>query len=73
MKTFLARLKPLGMALAGLLMTVPAVAVELDFSGSNIYMKFLDGDHQIESTGSIDTASGSDQGANEMRLARSRR
>lgn len=62
MKTFLARLKPLGAVLAGLLLAAPAAAVELDFSGSNIYMKFLDGDHQIESAGSIDTASGSDQG-----------
>ncbi len=47
----------IGIALAG-----PAVAVELDFSGSNIYMKFLDGHHRLVSGGSIDTASGSDQG-----------
>ena len=40
----------------------PALAVELDFSGSNIYMKFLDGSHRLVSGGSIDTASGSDQG-----------
>lgn len=53
-----------GLALAG-----PAFAVQLDFSGSNIYMKFLDGSHRLVTTpvkaggpGSIDTASGSDQG-----------
>jgi hypothetical protein len=46
-----------GLALAG-----PAFAVELDFSGSNIYMKFLDGSHRLVSGGSIDTASTSDQG-----------
>lgn len=55
------QLKPLcvaiGFALAG-----PAHAVTLDFSGSNIYMKFLDGHHRLVSGGSIDTASGSDQG-----------
>jgi hypothetical protein len=46
-----------GLALAG-----PALAVDLDFSGSNIYMKFLAGDHRVVSNGSIDSASGSDQG-----------
>jgi len=46
----------------GLALPGPALAVELDFSGSNIYMKFLDGDHRLQSGGSIDTASGSDQG-----------
>src|SRR3990172_1989206 len=46
-----------GLALAG-----PVLAVELDFSGSNIYMKFRDGSHRLVSGGSIDTASGSDQG-----------
>jgi hypothetical protein len=46
-----------GLALAG-----PVFAVELDFSGSNIYMKFLDGSHRLVSGGSIDTASGADQG-----------
>lgn len=59
MKTF--PLKPISMA-AALMLAGPAFAVDLDFSGSNIYMKFLDGNHRIESTGSIDTASGSDQG-----------
>jgi hypothetical protein len=54
-------LKPLSLAL-GLALAGPASAVELDFSGSNIYMKFLDGNHRLESGGSIDTASGSDQG-----------
>lgn len=59
MKTY--QLKPICAAL-GLMVSGSALAVELDFSGSNIYMKFLDGDHRIESGGSIDTASGSDQG-----------
>jgi hypothetical protein len=47
----------------------PALAVELDFSGSNIYMKFLAGDRRVASTGAAntpggsgDTASGTDQG-----------
>ena len=47
---------------AGLALAGPAFAVQLDFSGSNIYMKFLDGSHRLVSGGSIDTASGSDQG-----------
>jgi len=55
------QLKPLCLAV-GLTLAGPAIAVELDFSGSNIYMKFLDGDHRLQSGGSIDTASGSDQG-----------
>jgi hypothetical protein len=55
------QLKPLCLAV-GLTLAGPAHAVELDFSGSNIYMKFLDGDHRLQSGGSIDTASGSDQG-----------
>jgi hypothetical protein len=46
----------------GLALASPALAVELDFSGSNIYMKFLDGSHRLVSGGSIDTASGADQG-----------
>jgi hypothetical protein len=54
-------LKPLCLAV-GLALSGPALAVQVDFSGSNIYMKFLDGNHRIESGGSIDTASGSDQG-----------
>jgi hypothetical protein len=55
------QLKPLCVAV-GLALAGPALAVDIDFSGSNIYMKFLDGDHRVESLGSIDTASGSDQG-----------
>ena len=55
------QLKPLCMAI-GLALAGPSLAAELDFSGSNIYMKFLDGDHRLVSGGSIDTASGSDQG-----------
>ncbi|MBI1425689.1 MAG: hypothetical protein GC149_19850 [Gammaproteobacteria bacterium] len=55
------RLKPLCLAI-GLTLTGSALAVDLDFSGSDIYMKFLDGDHRIVSSGSIDTASGADQG-----------
>jgi hypothetical protein len=54
-------LTPLCLAV-GLALASPALAVELDFSGSNIYMKFLDGSHRLVSGGSIDTASGSDQG-----------
>lgn len=46
-----------GLALAG-----PALAVDIDFSGSNIYMKFLDGDQRRVSLDSGDTASGSDNG-----------
>ncbi len=59
MKTYY--LKPLCLAV-GLALAGPALAVELDFSGSNIYMKFLDGNHRLQSGGSIDTASGADQG-----------
>jgi hypothetical protein len=55
------QLKPLCLAV-GLALAGPALAVELDFSGSNIYMKFLDGNHRLVSGGSIDTASGADQG-----------
>jgi len=39
-----------------------AAAQKLDFSGSNIYMKFLDGDQRRASDSSADTATGSDQG-----------
>jgi len=55
------RLKLLSVAI-GIVLTGPAFAVDLDFTGSDIYMKFLDGDHRIVSSGSIDTASGADQG-----------
>lgn len=47
----------IGLALAG-----SASAATFDFSESNFYMKFLDGNQQKASTASIDTASGSDQG-----------
>ncbi|MBU1426208.1 MAG: hypothetical protein KKH12_13595 [Gammaproteobacteria bacterium] len=47
----------IGMAFAG-----SASAATVDFSGSNFYMKFLDGNMRKASTASIDTASGSDQG-----------
>jgi hypothetical protein len=46
-----------GIALAG-----SASAVTVDFSGTNFYMKFLDGNQQGAPNGSIDTASGGDQG-----------
>ena len=55
------KLKPVALA-AGLALATPAFAVDLDFSGSNIYMKFLDGDQRKVSLDSGDTASGSDQG-----------
>ncbi len=67
MKTHLPVIQALCLAV-GLALAGPAFAVELDFSGSNIYMKFLDGNHRMVSnfggfdSGSIDTASGSDQG-----------
>jgi len=53
--------KPLYLAI-GLVMAGSASATTMDFSGSNIYMKFLDGNQNAASTSSIDTASGSDQG-----------
>ena len=62
------QLKPLCLAV-GLTLTGPALAVDFDFSGSNFYMKFLDGDRRVASTGAAntpggsgDTASGTDQG-----------
>jgi hypothetical protein len=54
-------LKPLVVAV-GLALTAPAFAVNLDFTGSNIYMKFLDGNQRTTSPASGDTASGADQG-----------
>jgi len=47
----------IGLALAG-----SASATTIDFSGSNFYMKFLDGNMRGGPSGSIDTASGGDQG-----------
>ena len=54
-------IKPLGLAI-GLALAGSASAATVDFSGSNIYMKFLDGNQHSASTASIDTASGSDIG-----------
>ncbi len=47
----------LGLAFAG-----SASAATIDFSGTNFYMKFLDGSQRGANNGSIDTASGTDQG-----------
>lgn len=46
----------------GLAMAGSASAVTFDFSGTNFYMKFLDGDQRGAPTNSIDTNSGADQG-----------
>jgi hypothetical protein len=55
-------LSPLAAAV-GLVLATPAFAQpKIDFSGSNIYMKFLDGDQRRVSTSSGDTASGTDNG-----------
>ncbi len=55
-------LTPLAAAI-GLACAAPAFAAGLDFSGSNIYMKFLDGNQlKANTNSSIDTASGGDQG-----------
>ena len=54
-------LKPLALAV-GLALVGPVSAVTLDFGGSNIYMKFLDGDRRVVSKDSGDTASGADNG-----------
>ena len=54
-------LKPLCLAV-GLALAGSASAATVDFSGTNFYMKFLDGNQQKANNGSIDTASGTDQG-----------
>jgi hypothetical protein len=54
-------LKPLAAAI-GLAMAAPAFAAGIDFSGSNIYMKFLDGNQRKVSPRSGDTDSGTDNG-----------
>ena len=54
-------IKPLCMAI-GLALAGSASAATVDFSGSNFYMKFLDGNQRGAPNGSIDTASGGDQG-----------
>ena len=53
--------KPLCLAI-GLALAGPVSAATVDFSGSNIYMKFLDGNMRGANNGSIDTNSGTDQG-----------
>ncbi len=53
--------KPLAIAV-GLALAAPALAVDFSLKESNIYMKFLDGDRRAVAGGSIDTASGADQG-----------
>lgn len=59
MKAYTLRLlcMTMGLAVAG----SPAAAT-IDFSGTNFYMKFLDGNQRGGPSGSIDTASGGDQG-----------
>ncbi|MBU0620917.1 MAG: hypothetical protein KJ795_03620 [Gammaproteobacteria bacterium] len=54
-------IKPLCLAI-GLALAGPVSAVSLDLTGANIYMKFLDGSQIGAPSGSIDTASGGDQG-----------
>lgn len=54
-------IKPLCVAI-GLALAGSASALTMDFSGTNFYMKFLDGTQQGAPTGSIDTATGGDQG-----------
>ena len=55
-------LKPLCLSIAAAFIAPAAMAATIDFSGSNIYMKFLDGDRHVVSKDSGDTASGSDNG-----------
>jgi hypothetical protein len=54
-------LTPLAAAVA-LLAGAPAHAADIDFSGSNIYMKFLDGNQRRANVDSGDTAHSTDQG-----------
>ncbi len=54
-------LKPLCLAI-GVAMAGSASAMDIDFSGTNFYMKFLDGNQRTAAQGSIDTTSGADQG-----------
>lgn len=54
-------LTPLAAAL-GLLAAAPAFAAGIDFGGSNIYMKFLDGNQRRVNTDSGDTAHSTDNG-----------
>jgi hypothetical protein len=55
-------LKPVAVAALLALAAGGAMAQKLDFSGSNIYIKMLDGDQIRSNDGSGDTASGADQG-----------
>ena len=55
------KVKPLCIAI-GLAFASSASAATIDFSGTNFYMKFLDGNQIGAPSGSIDTASGGDQG-----------
>jgi hypothetical protein len=54
-------IKPICIAVS-LAFSGAAAATTVDFSGSNFYMKFLDGNMRGAPSGSIDTASGGDQG-----------
>jgi len=54
-------LRPLALA-ALLALAGPALAQKIDFGGSNIYMKFLDGDQRKVSVASGDTTAGTDNG-----------
>lgn len=53
--------RPLCLAV-GLAMAGSASSASLDLTGTNFYMKFLDGSQMGAPSGSIDTASGGDQG-----------
>ncbi len=55
-------LKPVVAAAMLAMAATGAMAQKLDFGGSNIYIKFLDGDQRRSSDSSGDTASGADQG-----------
>ena len=55
------KLKPICLAI-GFAFSGAASAASVDFSGTNFYMKFLDGNQRGAPNGSIDTASGGDQG-----------
>jgi len=53
---------PLCLAIGLAFVASTSAAATIDFSGSNIYMKFLDGDRHVVSQDSGDTASGADNG-----------
>ena len=56
-------LTPLAAA-AAMLLAAPAMAAGIDFSGSNIYMKFLDGDRRVVSVGTPDNPGSGDTSNN---------